>query len=206
MEGSSQGYGISLGRYIVVDLPFVSANHQYNEVGWWGDAAATVGYAKQAVPNVIATYGGNPNQVLLTGFSRGAIAVSYIGLYDDQIASLWTAFYSHCIFDGMIEWIGTTWGSPLSVYRQSAITRLNRLKGRPILISDFIHTGNASFPYQYLPSSAWTQLQVDMTSIFGAIPNSAVMSPHNDKWALACGSCPEGQKVQSWLNKALKLR
>ena len=191
-----------------MDLPFVSADGQSNEVGWWGDLWATVNYAKIAVPAVISAYGGNSSQVLLTGFSRGAIAVSFIGLYDDQISKLWTAFYSHCHFDGMMEWLWTWWGTPYSTYRQSAITRLKRLNGRPLFTSENKDSPvNVSFPFQLLPQPYdLTTLKIDMYEIFTNIPNNVILSTHNDKWLLACGSCPEGKQFQNWLNRALQLR
>ena len=157
---------------------------------------------------MIASFGGNSSQVLLSGFSRGAIAISLIGLHDDEIASLWTAFYSHCHFDGMFEWIYTTWGSPFSMYRSGAISRLKRINGRPLLTSQNLDSiVNVTFPYQYLPSmSKWTTLKIDMYAIFGSIPNNVIMNTHNDKWLLACGSCTEGQQLQSWLKSALHLK
>ena len=208
VETSSLGYGISLGRYIVLDLPYVSANRKYNEGIWWGDIGATVAYAKRAVPAVLAEYGGNSSQVLLSGFSRGAIAVSFIGLYDDEIAKLWTAFFPHVHMDGMIEWVGQYWGSPFEWYRQAAISRLSRLKGRPLLTCQNIDlTWNLTFPMQYLPKPYdWTLLHIDIYDIFGPVPNSVIVHTHTDKWFLVCGNCSAGQQFQTWLNRALNLR
>jgi hypothetical protein len=99
-EGMSLGYSISQGRFIVVGMPYIAAdNFNYCAI-WWDNTAATVQYAKVNVPRILKKYGGDATRVLLTGFSRGAIAVSYIGLYDDEIAKLWTAFYAHEHFDG----------------------------------------------------------------------------------------------------------
>jgi acetyl esterase/lipase len=45
-------------------------------------------------------YGGDPNSVLLVGFSRGAIACSYLGLRDETMADVWLAFLPHSHIDG----------------------------------------------------------------------------------------------------------
>ena len=66
-----------------------------NENLWFGDINATVSYAKTNIPRICREYGGDCSKVLLCGFSRGAVAVSFIGLYDDEIAKLWTGFYAH---------------------------------------------------------------------------------------------------------------
>jgi len=65
-------------------------------------------------------YGGDPENVLLCGFSRGAIAVSFIGLHDDEVSQLWSAFMTHDHFDGVRQWKKTDWGSPLDTYQQQA--------------------------------------------------------------------------------------
>lgn len=60
----------------------------------WGAGAAlsnTVAYAKQAVREVCDTWGGDSDNCILMGYSRGGIACNLIGLYDDEIASLWKA-------------------------------------------------------------------------------------------------------------------
>jgi len=100
VEGAALGYGLSRGQAIWVVLPYVSLDHQRNEVTWWGDVVATVAYAKRQVPQFCAAYGGDERQVLLCGFSRGAIAVSFLGLHDDEVAKLWCGFWAHDHFDG----------------------------------------------------------------------------------------------------------
>jgi hypothetical protein len=100
------GMGISGGRgFIWVILPFVAVDGKTDAAMWWGDVAATVAYAKEAVPAICAAWSGDPARVLLTGHSRGAIACNYIGLHDDQIATLWRAMvpFSH-YDDAHIPW------------------------------------------------------------------------------------------------------
>jgi thioredoxin-related protein len=100
------GMGISGGRgFIWVVLPFISVDGKTDAAMWWGDVAATVAYAKEAVPAICAAWSGDPGRVLLTGHSRGAIACNYIGLHDDGIAKLWRAMvpFSH-YDDAHIPW------------------------------------------------------------------------------------------------------
>ena len=100
------GMGISGGRdFIWVVLPFVAVDGKTDADMWWGDVAATVAYAKEAVPAICAAWSGDPARVLLTGHSRGAIACNYIGLHDDGIAKLWRAIvpFSH-YDDAHIPW------------------------------------------------------------------------------------------------------
>ncbi len=100
------GMGISGGRgFIWVVLPFISLDGKTDAAMWWGDVAATVAYAKEAVPAICTAWSGDPGRVLLTGHSRGAIACNYIGLHDDDIAKLWRAMvpFSH-YDDAHIPW------------------------------------------------------------------------------------------------------
>ena len=113
VEGAALGFGLSAGKFIWVSLPYINEDHTDNEIRWWGDEAATVDYAMQNVPKIIERFNADPDAVFLCGFSRGAIGVNYIGLHDDEIAKLWSAFITHDHFDGVRQWGGTTWGSPL---------------------------------------------------------------------------------------------
>jgi len=91
------GYGLTGGRdFIWVILPIVSefpATQPDVEVNWGVGAALsnTVAYAKQAVREVCEKWGGDRDNCILMGYSRGGIACNLIGLYDDEIASLWKA-------------------------------------------------------------------------------------------------------------------
>ena len=134
-EGSRLGYGVSAGKDVIwLCLPYL--NHQANAPvrNWWGDkpgydATPTVEYCKKVVPWVCGKYGGDPKRVMLAGFSRGAIACSYIGLYDDEIAKLWCGFIAYSHFDGVVE----TWPYP-GADRSAAKVRLARLCDRPLFI------------------------------------------------------------------------
>ena len=107
VEDSKLGYGISAGQGLIwVCLPFLNANGTLNARNWWGDPQAfdpqpTIDYCKQAVPMICEKYGGDPDRVLLTGFSRGAVACNFIGLHDDEIAKLWKGFVPYSHYDGV---------------------------------------------------------------------------------------------------------
>src|SRR5688572_87359 len=104
-EDCKIGYGLSGGKgFIWVCLPFVNPAEKRHALNWWGDADATAAYCVQTVKRVCEEYGGDPSAVVLTGFSRGAIACNYIGLRNDQIAKLWCAMLPHSHYDGVRKW------------------------------------------------------------------------------------------------------
>ena len=70
VEDCSLGYGLSGGRgFIWLCLPFVSVDGGRNQLQWWGDVEATVGYCKSVVKGACDEYGGDPSKVFLAGFS-----------------------------------------------------------------------------------------------------------------------------------------
>ena len=185
VEGAALGYGVSRGKAIWVVLPYVAKDHQKNERTWWGDIDATVGYAKTNIPRICAEFGGDPKKVVLCGFSRGAIGVSFLGLHDDDVAKLWCGLWAHDHFDGMLEWKGHAWGSPLARYREEASVRVHRLQGRPLLVSQ-AGAQTRRFIDALAPSGV-TYLTVDMAAHFGTFPNELAKHPHNDRWPLRDG-------------------
>jgi len=185
VEGAGLGYGVARGKAIWVVLPYVAKDRQKNEITWWGDIDATVGYAKTNIPRICAQFGGDPKKVVLCGFSRGAIGVSFLGLHDDDVAKLWCGLWAHDHFDGMLEWKGHTWGSPLVRYREEASIRVRRLQGRPLLVSQ-AGAQTRRFIDALAPSGV-TYLTVDMAAHFGTFPNELAKHPHNDRWPLRDG-------------------
>ncbi|HZZ56624.1 MAG TPA: glycoside hydrolase family 28 protein [Opitutaceae bacterium] len=86
-------YGLSRGEdYICLNLPFVSPDGLREQIDGWGDIAKDVDYCVAAVKFVCARYGGDPQAVFFTGFSRGASASNYLALYNDRVAALWCGF------------------------------------------------------------------------------------------------------------------
>jgi len=184
VEGSNLGYGLTAGKGAIwLCLPYVNSRDKCNQAQWWGDVAATVAYCKQAVAMVCKDYGGDPKQVVLAGFSRGAIACNYIGLYDDEIAALWRAFIPYSHYDGV-----TQWGYQASD-AASALTRLKRLKNRPQLI---VHEGSVAQTEKYVAS---TGVAGDFTFMTGPFRN------HNDRWA-HCDT-PQRRYARAWLARVL---
>ena len=194
VEGAALGYGLARGKAIWVVLPYVAKDRTKNERTWWGEIDATVGYAKANLPRICAEFGGDPKKVVLCGFSRGAIGVSFLGLHDDEVAQLWCGLWAHDHFDGMLEWKGHAWGSPLARYREEATVRLRRLGGRPLLV-----TQAGAETKKFISSVAPTNVQflnVDMAAHFGGFPNDFVKHPHNDRWPLRDG--PSTEAARAW--------
>lgn len=197
VEGAALGYGLARGRAIWVVLPYVAKDRTKNERTWWGDINATVGYAKANLPRICAEFGGDPGKVVLCGFSRGAIGVSFLGLHDDEVAKLWCGLWAHDHFDGMLEWKGHAWGSPLARYREEATVRLRRLAGRPLLVSQ-AGAETKKFVASVAPTNV-DYLNVDMTALFGTFPNDFVKHPHNDRWPLRDG--PATEAARAWFTR-----
>lgn len=197
VEGAALGYGLARGQAIWIVLPYVAKVRTSNERTWWGDIDATVGYAKTNVPRICAEFGGDPRKVVLCGFSRGAIGVSFLGLHDDEVAKLWCALWAHDHFDGMLEWKGHAWGSPLARFREEASVRLRRLAGRPLLVSQ-AGAQTRRFIDALAPSGV-TYLTVDMAAHFGTFPNELAKHPHNDRWPMRDGAAT--QAARAWFER-----
>ncbi|NQU43442.1 hypothetical protein HQ520_09155 [bacterium] len=121
-------YGMMKGRgSIWLSLPFVKRDREGVVENGWGDADATADYAMRAVEEICREFGGDKENVVLTGFSRGAIACGYIGLRNDRIARLWKGFHACQHYDGS-GWGGST--------MEGAIERAKRLAGRPVFHTD----------------------------------------------------------------------
>jgi hypothetical protein len=196
VEDAGLGYGLSGGKYIWVSLPYISEDHKDNQVTWWGDENATVDYAKTNVPRIIQEFGADPNNVFLCGFSRGAIGVNYLGLYDDEVAKLWTAFITHDHFDGIKEWGGTAWGTPLESYKANAVERLKRVGNRPYLVCQ---NGDKYGTELFVRSVVvkpdnFIFLDVKTSEIFGNFPHPLAKAAHTDLWALL----PSQYRFQAW--------
>ncbi|WP_419194150.1 hypothetical protein [Novipirellula herctigrandis] len=177
VEDANLGYGMSGGRgFIWVTMPCVEKNLTENALTKWGDRQATIDYCKINVPRICEQFGGDPGNVLVCGFSRGSIAISYIGLADNEIAALWKGFFTHDHFDGEREW------NYPDCDRESALIRLARLEGRPVLVCS---TRASQLRDQYLGDHSelarFTFLDVPTTCIFD-IPEGKVMHPHTDLW------------------------
>ena len=185
VEDCNLGYGLSSGKGCIwICLPFVDPREKKHATNWWGDADATAAYCVQAVKDVCQKYGGDEQRVILTGFSRGAIACNYIGLRNDDIAKLWRAMLVHSHYDGLRKWPHAD-SDPAS-----ALARLKRLQGR----SQFISQENGiesqrEYLRQHAPEGDFT---------FLALP----YSNHSDTWVLK--DIPERAAARKWLARVLQ--
>ncbi len=86
VRDANLGYGISGGtQFIWVVMPSIAVDGKKNAVMWWGNREATIQYCKQNIGRICHAFGGDLDNLLVCGFSRGAIATSYIGLADDEM-------------------------------------------------------------------------------------------------------------------------
>lgn len=177
VKDANLGYGMSGGRgFIWVVMPYVEKGRLENAVLWWGDAQATIDYCKLNLPRICEAFGGDPDNLFVCGFSRGAIGSSYIGLADDEIASFWKGMFTHDHFDGQ-----KGWSYPESD-RPAALQRLARLKGRPVLVCGQ-HASNvrAQFLQDHLELADFTVLDVPTCDLF-TVPEGPVRHLHTDFW------------------------
>ena len=189
VKGANLGYGLSGGKgFIWVSMPYIQKRKKENAVTWWGDRQATIDYCKVNLPRICKEFGGDADNLFICGFSRGAIACSYIGLADDEIATFWKGIIAHDHFDGQRKW-----DYPNSD-RSSALKRLARLKGRPTLVC-----GNANDYLKEHPKlGTFTFLPVPVSKIFN-IPDGPVIHPHTDLWAHR--KSPTRRTARAWLQK-----
>ncbi len=177
-------------------MPYIEEGRKENAVTWWGDKSATVEYCKVNLPRICADYGGDPENVFVIGFSRGAIGTSYIGLADDEIAAFWKGIMTFDHFDG-----AKTWSYPESD-RASALVRLNRLQGRPVLVAG----GNVSkVRDEYLSAHSelaeFSFLSVPVGELFN-IPEGPIVHPHTDLWLHQPSHYRD--QARAWLQAAIK--
>jgi hypothetical protein len=187
VEGCRLGFGVSGGRtFIWIAMPFVEVRDgvRQNASQWWGDVEETKRYCTATVREVCARWGGDPDAVVLCGFSRGSIGANFLGLHDDEIAKLWRAFICHSHYDGVNE----RWPYP-GADRTSALARLRRLGDRPQFIS---HEGSTRETEKWLQSTGlagrWT---------FEPIP----FRNHSPDWTLR--DTASRRKVRKWLAEVL---
>ena len=128
--------------------------------------------------------------MILTGFSRGAIACNYLGLHNDQVATLWRAFIPYSHYDGVRE----GWPFP-GVKRPVALERLQRLQGRP----QFICHENKTLDAVAIKA---TQEYLQGTGIQGKFTFQATgFRNHNDAWVLR--PSPARVALRKWLQEVI---
>ncbi len=184
VEDCKLGYGISAGRgFIWVSLPFVDPASRSHSRKWWGNADATAAYCRLAVQHICKTYGGDSNSVILTGFSRGAIACGYIGLRDDETARLWRAMVVHSHYDGARKW-----GYPEDD-TDSARKRWARFQGKPQFVT---HERSIEPTREFLAG----------TNLEGIELIALPFENHTDTWVLK--DLPERTRLRAWVAEVLR--
>jgi hypothetical protein len=186
VEGSKLGYGICGGSGCIwVCMPYVDTIRRRNQPIWWGDVNATKRYAANTVRRICERYWGDPTAVILTGFSRGAIACNYIGLHDDAIARLWLAFVAYSHYDGVVD---EQLFPPAD--RGRSLERLRRLKGRAVFICQERSIDR---------TRAW----IESTGVEGAYTYQPInFRNHSDAWTLR--DIPERRVLRQWLKDVLR--
>ncbi|OYW77438.1 MAG: hypothetical protein B7Z37_04155 [Verrucomicrobia bacterium 12-59-8] len=189
-EGSNLGYGLSAGHgFIWLCAPYLNEKGNEIAITWWGnppvyDPQPTLKSLRETVKSVCQDYGGDESKVVLCGFSRGAIACNYLGLYDDETARLWCGFLAYSHYDGV-----KTWPYPNSD-RESALVRLKRLGNRPQFICG--EGSNAQETEAYLrPLLPKSDLTFQSTGFRN----------HNDAWTLR--PSPAREKAREWLRRVV---
>ena len=187
VKDANFGYGLSGGKqFIWVCMPYIKKGGKENEVMWWGDREATIQYCKDTLPRICEEFGGDVSNLFICGFSRGAIACSYIGLADDEISSFWKGMITHDHFDGQKQW------GYANDDRTSALKRIARLKGKPVLVCG----KHADYLKNYRSLADFTFLPVPVSEIFH-IPEGKVIHPHTDMWAHR--ESTTRQRARDWL-------
>jgi hypothetical protein len=191
VKDANLGYGLTGGKgFIWISMPYIQKGKKENTVTWWGDRLATIDYCKVNLPRICKEFGGDMENLFICGFSRGAIACSYIGLADDEIASFWKGMIAHDHFDGQNKW------EYAESDRNSALKRLARLQGRPVLVC-----GNANDYLKEHPKlGTFTFLPVPVSEIFD-IPDGPVIHRHTDLWAHRAS--PTRQRARAWLQSKI---
>ncbi len=196
-KDANLGYGLSGGKgFIWVVMPYVDTDGINNAVKWWGDRQATINYCKTNLPRICRQFGGDPNQVIVCGFSRGAIGTSYIGLADDEIAKLWKGIFTHDHFDGHRSW------NYAESDRKSALKRLARLQGRPVWVGgQHASPIRDDFLKNHLSLAKIKFLDVPTNEIF-EIPDGPVVHPHTDLWMHR--ESKYRQQARTWLQSTIQ--
>ena len=163
-EQCAIGYGVTKGEgAILLSLPFV--NYSTNSIApdRWGVADDSADFMVKMVDHICAEYGGDRSNVMITGFSRGAIACGFIGLRNAQIASLWSKVHCCQHFDG------DGWGGSKLA---DAVKRLEKASNIPQF-----HTDNESEVLRTMLSNA----EVDVTYVESGLGAHSTMMFMDDR-------------------------
>lgn len=187
--GLSGGYGA-----ICMALPFLDG-HGCLAPTWWGTTKSgepnlTIEWWDKYIRQTCEKYNGDPNRVILVGFSRGSIAVNAVGLSTDEAAGMWKAAVCYSHYDGV-----GNWPFPKSD-AASAIERLKRLGNRPQYIISESPIEGPSFSDQ-------AKEFIDKSGVTGDFTYATTgFINHSDQWALR--PSPARTKLREWLAKQMQ--
>jgi hypothetical protein len=207
-ENSSLGFGITAGAGAIwVSMPMLTGEGDFDGTQWWGCPASPPGpagdppvvtshcevattnislavrYIVSTVRWVLGAFNGDAERVVVAGFSRGAVGVNYLGLADDEVASLWAASISYAHYDGQpmdVNWPYPDAGPPASY------ERLRRLGSRPQFVCSELD-GSTSMTKPYIEAAGFP---VNATFLSTGYCN------HNDKWTLR--PSPARDALREW--------
>lgn len=205
VKDAHMGYALSVELDAIwVVMPYVSEDKKESMVKWWGSEENTIDYCLTNLRRICMQYNGDPAEVFIIGFSRGAIGVNYLGLYNDRVADTWLGLFPHDHYDGEHEW-AFDWGSPLEKYRAEAAERAKRLRGRATLISQqsttkkhiFYRVSEYIYSHELDRYGEFTLLPVD---VGGIIPEG--IPSHTDTWLNY--DSQEADKVIDWFRHVIE--
>ena len=194
-ESGQLAYGLS-GGYgaICLGVPFLDNENEIVPT-WWGtvpdfDVTTTLDYWSTAIADVCEDFNGDPNRVILVGFSRGSIAVNAIGLSSKRASEMWKASVCYSHYDGVGNW-------PFAKSdAASAIKRLKRLGNRPQYIISESPTAGPSLSVQ-------AKEFIDKSGVTGDFNYATTgFINHSDQWALR--PSPARTKLREWLAKQMQ--
>ena len=188
-------------------MPHLTANLGNNtqiSTYWWGcpssdasrpcnadfDVTPTLRYLHAALNETFAWYGGDPARVVITGWSRGAIATGALGLHDDATSQLFRAFMPYSHLDGDCGWVDQGDNQALAM-------RWARLKGRPCLSLGACAVATEGGP-------AWLEkIGINGTrAVSGMEFMTTGWANHNDAWVLRNSTART--YMREWLARVLQ--
>ncbi|XZE55722.1 hypothetical protein SH139x_001746 [Planctomycetaceae bacterium SH139] len=196
VEDGELSWGLSGGDgWITLAVPFLNDAGDQAVVKWWGDPPAhdpqaTITYLERAVDQVCQRYGADPQRIVLTGFSRGSLACSYIGLANDQVAKRWRGLLCYSHVDGVREWPYPNSDA------QAAAVRWRRFAARPVLIMH--ESGGLTGPTQAQTEQFLESQQLGQ----GITLQQTQFLNHDDAWTLR--PSPARQHARKWLAEVVE--
>jgi fermentation-respiration switch protein FrsA (DUF1100 family) len=151
-------------------------------------------YLHAALQQTFSLYGGDPDRVVITGWSRGAIATGALGLHDDATSSLFKAFIPYSHLDGDCGWVDQ--GDTVANSDQALHDRWERLDGRPML-----YLGECAVATEDGP--AWlTKLGLNGSHATSGMEFMTTgWANHNDAWVLRNSTART--YMRQWLKRVL---